>query len=169
MFLILPPKDLNPIHSTAPLFLSIVCENWANLIVGKKAKWLRNNLILIRLSQPKKRGTEGMRSETKWERTGGRAIDGSSTKGTVRSSSEQRLQNECGWNIAAPITERDGWKRRVEQCHSVPCSEDIFLSVLILPPCFCHTMGFKMRQNKEANDPGGKGIKIWAIYTCSTH
>lgn len=35
--------------------------------------------------------------------------------------------------LAAPITERDGWKRRVEQCHSVPCSEDVFLSVLIAP------------------------------------
>ncbi len=43
-----------------------------------------------------------MWSETKWERkqegTGGTVIDGSSTKGTVRSSSEQRVQNECGWN-----------------------------------------------------------------------
>lgn len=44
---------------------------------------------------------------------------------------------ECKMSVAgtlvAPITEREGWKRRVEQCRSVPCIEDVFLSVLVTP------------------------------------
>ncbi len=97
----------------------------------------------------------------KQEETGGRAMDGSSTKGTVCSSSEQRAQNEWDWALAAPITEREGWKRRVEQSRSVPCREDVFLSVLVAP-LLSHN-GVQNEAEQRSQWSQRKGIKIWAV------
>ncbi len=61
----------------------------------------------------------------------------------------------------APITEREGWKRRVEQCRSVPCREDVFLSVLVAP-LLSHN-GVQNEAEQRGQWSQRKGIKIWAV------
>lgn len=166
IFPALPPKDSHLFHKRSAWKLSRPHFVW------KTVKRLHNNLILIRPSQLKKWGTEGMQSEAKWERkqkgAWGGAIDGSSTKGTQYAAAQNKeCKTSAAGTLAAPITEREGWKRRVEQCRSVPCSEDVFLSVLLAP--LLSQWSSEWGRTKGWMIPEEGGLRFGLSYTCSTH